>query len=578
MPDSVRFWLDQRPYSLPQRLVARASEARGRSAFALQASDRLSQPKHLLYDPGLSSPPTIHESQERRKHPLKTFEELELLPAVQRALSEERYTIPTPIQAQTIPAALDGRDVLGCAQTGTGKTAAFALPILNRLAEKSRKAPPNQPLVLVLAPTRELAIQIEESFTTYGRHLRLRSVLVYGGVSQGNQVRALNRGAHILVATPGRLLDLMDQGHIELDRLEVFVLDEADRMLDMGFMPALKRIISQLPERRQSLFFSATMPPKIMELAQQLLSNPVNVNVTPKQSSVERIEQQLYFVEKASKLSLLQKILGTPEADRAIVFAKTKRGANMLAERLSRDGCRAAVIHGNKSQSARQRALDAFKSREVQVLVATDIAARGIDIDGITHVVNYDMPVDAESYVHRIGRTGRAGADGIALSFCSAAEMGELREIEQLIGKKIPVAPGQVAPRPAPAERRGRGSQGQSTGQGRSRSNGRSQDDSRGVGSRSGQTASPRAGSQKSNRNGSRSSSGSRGRDERAQPANDSQQSSKPPRKPTAMATSVATSSSFASSLNDAAAAQPRAPRPLQRKVRRLSSSSSRSW
>ncbi|MCA9158258.1 MAG: DEAD/DEAH box helicase [Planctomycetales bacterium] len=508
---------------------------------------------------------------------MKTFEELDLLPAVQRALSEERYTTPTPIQAQTIPAAMDGRDVLGCAQTGTGKTAAFALPILNRLAEKSRKAPPNQPLVLVLAPTRELAIQIEESFATYGRHLRLRSVLVYGGVSQGNQVRALNRGAHILVATPGRLLDLMDQGHIELDRLEVFVLDEADRMLDMGFMPALKRIISQLPERRQSLFFSATMPPKIMELAQQLLRDPVNVNVTPKQSSVERIAQQLFFVEKASKLSLLQKILGTPEADSAIVFAKTKRGANMLAERLSRGGLRAAVIHGNKSQSARQRALDAFKSREVQVLVATDIAARGIDIDGITHVVNYDMPVDAESYVHRIGRTGRAGADGIALSFCSAAEMGELHEIEQLIGKKIPLAPGQIAPRPAPPERRRRSSHGQSsgqsTGQGGSRSHGRGQSNARSSSPRSGQAASQRSSSNRSSR------SGAHDRDGREQRSSDSPMSSPLPRKPAvaAMATSGTTASSFASSLNESVSAQPRAKRPLQRKVRRLSSSSSRS-
>ncbi len=378
---------------------------------------------------------------------LKTFEELELLPALQRALSEEQYTVPTPIQSQTIPAALDGRDVLGCAQTGTGKTAAFALPILHRLGKTPRKAPPNHPLVLVLAPTRELAIQIEESFATYGKHLRLRHVLVYGGVSQGNQVRALNRGAHILVATPGRLLDLMDQGHIALDRLEVFVLDEADRMLDMGFMPALKRIISQLPKERQSLFFSATMPPKITELAHQLLTEPVNVNVTPKSSSVTRIEQQLYFVERASKVSLLQKTLSSSEVQRAIVFAKTKRGANMLAERLVRDGIKAAVIHGNKSQSARQRALDAFRSCQVQVLVATDIAARGIDIDGITHVVNYDMPVEAENYVHRIGRTGRAGADGIAISFCTSSELGELREIEQLIGKKIPLAPNQVMPR-----------------------------------------------------------------------------------------------------------------------------------
>jgi ATP-dependent RNA helicase RhlE len=378
---------------------------------------------------------------------LKSFEELNLLPNIKQALREEKYDQPTPIQAQTIPSALDGRDILGNAQTGTGKTAAFALPILHRLAEKPRKAHPNRPLALVLAPTRELAIQIEESFTTYGRHLRLRHVLVYGGVTQGNQVRALQRGAHVLIATPGRLLDLMDQGHIDLGQLEVFVLDEADRMLDMGFMPALKRIVSRLPSARQSLFFSATMPPKILELAQQLLSDPVHVNVTPKQKSVERIEQRLFFVERASKLSLLQKILSSPEVDRAIVFAKTKRGANMLAERLAREGLRSAVIHGNKSQNARQRALDAFKNRQVQVLVATDIAARGIDIDNISHVINYDLPVDAESYVHRIGRTGRAGAGGQAWSFCTPAEMSELHEIETLLGQPIPLAPGQVRPR-----------------------------------------------------------------------------------------------------------------------------------
>ncbi len=496
---------------------------------------------------------------------MKTFEEINLLPAVQRALSEERYTVPTPIQAQTIPAALDGRDVLGCAQTGTGKTAAFALPILNRLAEHSRKAPPNQPLVLVLAPTRELAIQIEESFATYGRHLRLRQVLVYGGVSQGNQVRALNRGAHILVATPGRLLDLMDQGHIELNRLEVFVLDEADRMLDMGFMPALKRIISQLPKQRQSLFFSATMPPKIMELAQQLLKDPVNVNVTPKQSSVERIAQQLFYVEKTAKLSLLQKTLAEPEVDRAIVFAKTKRGANMLAERLARGGLRAAVIHGNKSQSARQRALDAFKSREVQVLVATDIAARGIDIDGITHVVNYDMPVDAESYVHRIGRTGRAGAEGIAMSFCSSGELGELRDIEQLIGKKIPVAPGQVVPRATPSERRGSGS----TSRGPSRQSSPRQSSPRQSSPRQSQSRSGAgrpAAAQGSSRGGSggrsgagQSRSGSSVRDGNTQAGNGFRGGER------------------SNAASQPAAVQPASKPPLQRKVRRLSSTAMRS-
>ncbi len=379
---------------------------------------------------------------------MKTFEELDLIAPLKRALAEEKYSTPTPIQAQTIPAALEGRDILGCAQTGTGKTAAFALPILNELGQHSRKAAPNRPLVLVLAPTRELAIQIGESFATYGKHLRLRHVLVYGGVGQGNQVRALARGAHVLVATPGRLIDLMDQGFIDLTQLEMFVLDEADRMLDMGFLPALRRIISELPRDRQSLFFSATMPPKIMELSQSLLYDPVSVNVTPKQTSVERIVQQLYFVEKAGKQKLIEKIITESKSCRAIVFTRTKRGANILAEKLMRSGIQAVAIHGNKSQSARQKALDAFRNDRVQVLVATDVAARGIDIDGVTHVVNFDIPNEPESYVHRIGRTGRAGAEGIALSFCSDAERNELREIEKFIGIKIPLAPDQPAPVP----------------------------------------------------------------------------------------------------------------------------------
>ncbi len=379
---------------------------------------------------------------------MKTFAELDLIAPVQRALADEKYETPTPIQAQTIPAALLRRDVLGCAQTGTGKTAAFALPILNQLGQHNRKAAPNRPFVLALAPTRELAIQIGESFATYGRHLRLRQALVYGGVSQGNQVRALNRGAHILVATPGRLLDLMNQGHIKLDQLDVFVLDEADRMLDMGFLPDLKRIISQLPDQRQSLFFSATMPPKIVDLTHRLLRDPVSVNVTPESTTLEKIEQRVLFVERRGKQALLRTILDTDDVERALVFTKTKRAANMLAEQLVRGGIRATAIHGNKSQAARQRALEAFRRKQVQVLVATDVAARGIDIDRITHVVNYDLPVEPEAYVHRIGRTGRAGAEGIALSFCCAGERRELRAIEQLIGQKVPVDPNQPAPQP----------------------------------------------------------------------------------------------------------------------------------
>ena len=331
---------------------------------------------------------------------MKTFAELDLIAPLQRALADVNYKTPTPIQAQTIPAAMRESDILGCAQTGTGKTAAFALPILDRLGQRNRKAIPNCPFVLVLAPTRELAIQIGASFATYGRHLHLRQSLVYGGVSQGSQVRALKRGAHILVATPGRLLDLMNQGHIQLDQLEVFVLDEADRMLDMGFLPDLKRIISHLPDQRQSLFFSATMPPKITELTQRLLTDPVSVNVTPKVTSVETIEQRVFFVERGGKQALLRKTLCAGDVEQALVFTKTKRGANTLTKQLVRSGIHATVIHGNKSQNARQRALAAFRQKHVQVLVATDVAARGIDIDGISHVVNYDLP----DWPHRTSR------------------------------------------------------------------------------------------------------------------------------------------------------------------------------
>lgn len=413
---------------------------------------------------------------------MKTFQELELIPGLQRAVAEEKYETPTPIQAKTIPAALEGRDILGCAQTGTGKTAAFALPILDLLGGDKHKAVPNQPQALVLAPTRELAIQIGESFETYGKYLGLRHVLVYGGVKQGNQVRALNRGAHVLVATPGRLLDLMNQGHIDLSQLEVFVLDEADRMMDMGFLPDLKRIIQKLPSDRQSLFFSATLPPKIVELAQRLLKDPVSVNVTPKSSSVKRIEQRVLYVDRNTKQSTLRQIVSADDVERAIVFTRTKRGANVVVAKLVKSGITAAAIHGNKSQNARQRALEEFREKKIQVLVATDVAARGIDIDGVTHVINYDLPMEPEAYVHRIGRTGRAGAEGIALSFCTTAELADLRAIEKLIGHKIPVVGGQTPPEPQPHEketapqprsRRGGSSRGRSGGfspAGRSRS------------------------------------------------------------------------------------------------------------
>jgi ATP-dependent RNA helicase RhlE len=373
--------------------------------------------------------------------PLKTFAELDLIDALQRSLVELNYLTPTPIQSQTIPQALDGRDILGCAQTGTGKTAAFALPILNYIAEEEIHARRNSPIALVLAPTRELAIQIGESFDDYGRHLKLRTALVFGGVGQGNQVRDMNRGPHILVATPGRLLDLMDQGFVKLNDLEIFVLDEADRMLDMGFMPALKKIIAKLPEDRQSMFFSATMPPDIVELSDRLLYQPVQINVTPKSSSVKNIQQQVIMVEKAGKQALLQTILSDSEVVRAIVFTRTKRGANLVSEKLQKKGIASAAIHGNKSQGARQRALEAFKSNDVRILVATELAARGIDVDGVSHVINFDLPNEPESYVHRIGRTGRAGANGMAISFCSSGERSELRAIEDLIGKQIPLAP-----------------------------------------------------------------------------------------------------------------------------------------
>ena len=397
---------------------------------------------------------------------------MDLFAPLKRALAEQQYETATPIQAQTIPAAIAGKDILGCAQTGTGKTAAFALPILDFLGHENFRAKPNRPAVLVLAPTRELAIQIRESFATYGKHLKFRQALVYGGVGQGDQVKAMASGVHILIATPGRLIDLMDQRHIDLQDVEIFVLDEADRMLDMGFMPALKRIVATLPRERQSLFFSATMPPKIRELADELLREPVCVNVTPKETSVQRIEQQVRIVDKAGKFAAIREVLSQEGVERTIVFARTKRGANTLTEQLDRSGVRAAVIHGNKSQNARQRALEDFRKQRVQVLVATDVAARGIDIDGVTHVINYDMPTEPESYVHRIGRTGRAGAAGVAISFCTSAEREELRAIEKLIGRSFSLEGSFAASSPSarnatgsgsnrrPAPRSGRGNQG----------------------------------------------------------------------------------------------------------------------
>ena len=371
-----------------------------------------------------------------------SFVELGLIEPLLRAIAAEGYTTPTPIQAQAIPHVLAGRDLLGCARTGTGKTAAFALPILQQLDANRRHATPGIPRVLVLSPTRELAAQIADSFTTYGRNIRFRHAVVYGGVNQNPQVRAMSRGVHVLVATPGRLLDLMNQGHIRLDALEVFVLDEADRMLDMGFLPDLKRIIARLPKKRQSLFFSATMPPAISSLAHSLLTDPVQVSVTPPATTVDAIEQRVMFVPRADKQALLHNVLGTAACQRALVFTRTKHGADRVARQLHKQGHVADAIHGDKSQAARQRTLLRFRNGELPVLVATDLAARGIDVNGITHVINFDLPQEPEAYVHRIGRTGRAGASGIAVTFCDASERATLRAIEKLTRKTIPVDAG----------------------------------------------------------------------------------------------------------------------------------------
>jgi ATP-dependent RNA helicase RhlE len=392
---------------------------------------------------------------------LKTFSELKLIAGLEKSLREQDYETPTPIQAQTIPHALEGKDILGCAQTGTGKTAAFSLPMLDYLGGEMVKAKRGKPQGLVLAPTRELAIQIGDSLKVYGKHLKLRTALIFGGVNQNNQVREMNRGVHIVVATPGRLIDLMNQGYVDLSELEIFVLDEADRMLDMGFLPDLKRIIKTLPDNRQSMFFSATMAPSIVELSKQLLFNPISVNVTPKEKNVKKIKQELIFVDRGDKPELLRDLVSGDEVDSAIVFTRTKRGANVVAKRLDKAGVDAAVIHGGKSQNARQRALADFRNGRVSVMVATDVAARGIDIDAVSHVVNYDLPNEAEAYVHRIGRTGRAGLEGTAISFCAGDELDYLREIEKLIGQQIPRDPDSVEPayEPArkPGQNRGRG-------------------------------------------------------------------------------------------------------------------------
>jgi ATP-dependent RNA helicase RhlE len=369
-----------------------------------------------------------------------TFTSLGLSEPILRALGEKNYAHPSPIQARAIPFLLEGRDLLGVAQTGTGKTAAFALPILHRLAASPKPASPGRPRVLILTPTRELAAQIGDNIALYGKNLRMRHTVIFGGVGQQPQVNALRSGVEIVVATPGRLLDLYEQHLIDLNLVEVFVLDEADRMLDMGFAPDVKRVIAKLPRQRQSLLFSATMPPEIGEIARGLLRDPAQVAVTPAASTAERVEQRVCHVaDKNDKHRLLVHLLGEHDGGLALVFLRTKHGANRLAERLGRDGIRAAAIHGNKSQSARTRALDDFRQGRTRVLVATDIAARGIDVKGISLVVNFDIPNEPESYVHRIGRTARAGAEGLAISLCDPSERAYLRDIQRLIRQEIAV-------------------------------------------------------------------------------------------------------------------------------------------
>jgi ATP-dependent RNA helicase RhlE len=393
-----------------------------------------------------------------------SFSSLDLIEPLARAVRDEGYTEPTPIQAQAIPYLLEGRDLLGCARTGTGKTAAFALPILQHLAHAQKPAAPHTVRCLVLVPTRELAQQVSESFKVYGRGLKLTVATIHGGVGQSPQVRALARGLDVLVACPGRLVDLLGQGHARLDKVEILVLDEADHMLDLGFIPDVRRIVERLPKRRQTLLFSATMPAPIQQLADGLLRDPAKVFVTPAATPAEAVEQSVHFVDTTRKPDLLAQLLGDRAVERALVFTRTKRGANRVAERLSRGGIPAEAIHGNKSQNARERALAGFKEGRTRVLVATDLAARGIDVDGITHVINYELPDVPETYVHRIGRTARAGASGTAISLCAHDERDSLRGIEKLIRRNVPVVGSsppphretRSAPRPQQPRRRSR--------------------------------------------------------------------------------------------------------------------------
>lgn len=369
-----------------------------------------------------------------------SFEELNLIEPILKALKTEGYTNPTPIQEQSIPIILERKDLLGCAQTGTGKTAAFAIPILQILeGGKIYDKGPRAIKCLILTPTRELAIQIGDSFTAYGRHTGMKHAVIFGGVSQGSQVAALKAGVDILIATPGRLLDLINQKFVQLHYLKIFVLDEADRMLDMGFIHDVKKLITKIPQKRQTLFFSATMPDEIQKLANTILVNPEKVEVTPVSSTADTIDQSLFFVEKNDKKKLLIHILNDKKIKSALIFSRTKHGADKITKDLVKAGIKTEAIHGNKSQNARQKALSNFKSGQIKALIATDIAARGIDIDELSHVINYELPNVPETYVHRIGRTGRAGYSGVAYSFCDEEEMEYLKDIQKLIGKDIPV-------------------------------------------------------------------------------------------------------------------------------------------
>ncbi len=411
------------------------------------------------------------------------FKDLNLMDRILDAIRDEGYTSPSPIQEQAIPPALMGRDILGCAQTGTGKTAAFAMPILQRLDKMTDYAAfsagaPRKVRALILTPTRELALQIYDSFRAYGRYLKLRTAVIMGGVAQGPQVDAIKRGLDILVATPGRLLDLVYQGILDIGRVEILVLDEADRMLDMGFVDDVKKVIEIIPEKRQTLFFTATMPPEILKLTKNILTDPVSLAVTPVSSTVDLTTQYVYFVDKSNKLDLMIHLL---KADKSIknvlIFSKTKHGANKLSEKLSQAGIRSQAIHGNKSQGARQSALDGFKRGSIRALVATDIAARGIDIDELSHVVNYELPNVPETYVHRIGRTGRAGHTGVAISFCDFDEKMFLNDIERLTKKKLEIVDGHPYPmkvftKAPPKQRQPRPNRGRSGGEGQNRGNG----------------------------------------------------------------------------------------------------------